>query len=186
YPDAAAAYKRIIDMNENIIDPDYESIFKASNENSSEIIFSTQYVENDASNAMFQHFFPAVRGGWHIFCPLGDLVDAYQFSDGTPFSYTDLRYNPLHPSDNRDPRLSYTILFNGEMFGSARYVTHPDSSSSPDQLGAGKQTTQTGYGLKKMMDEDFTGPLSNSGVNLPIIRYAEVLLSYLEAKLEAG
>src|SRR5690606_19168552 len=87
---------------------------------------------------------------------------------------------------HRDPRLKASILFNGDLFGTARYVTHPDSTSSPDQLGAGKQTTQTGYGLRKMMQEDFSGQLANSGTNMPIIRYAEVLLGYLEAKLEAG
>lgn len=186
YPEAAEAYKKIIDLGENFIDPDYASIFKVGNENSDEILFSTQYVEDDASNGMFQHFFPAARGGWHIFCPLGDLVDAYQFDDGTSFSYTDTRYNPTDLAQNRDPRLRYSILFNGDMFGAVQYITHPDSTNSPDQLGAGKQTTQTGFGINKMMDESFSGQLANSGANLPIIRYAEVLLSYLEAKLEAG
>lgn len=186
YADAAAAYKQIIDFGQNSIDPDYAALFNPNSENSDEHIFSTQYVENDASNAMFQHFFPAVRGGWHIFCPLGSLVEAYPFDDGTPFSYEDTRYDPNNIAAHRDPRLKASILFNGDLFGTARYVTHPDSTSSPDQLGAGKQTTQTGYGLRKMMQEDFSGQLANSGTNMPIIRYAEVLLGYLEAKLEAG
>lgn len=83
--------------------------------------------------------------------------------------------------------MDYSILFNGErLTATTRYITHPDSTSSPDQLGAGKQATQTGYGIEKMMDFNFTGGLRNSGANIPIIRYAEVLLSYLEAKLEAG
>lgn len=183
---AAKTYKEIIDMGENIIDPDYKSIFQAENENSNEIIFSTQYVKNVASNAMFQHFFPAVKGGWHMFNPLGSIVEAYQFKDGTPFSFSDPRYDPNNISKNRDPRLGYSILFDGDSFGNVRYVTHPDSTDSPDQLGAGKQTTQTGFGLKKMMNLNFEGNLSNSGVNLPILRYAEILLSYLEAKMEAG
>lgn len=186
YPEAAAAYKQIMNFGENSIDPNYASIFNGTNEDSNEIIFSTQYVANDAANAMYQHFFPAVKGGWHIFCPLGSLVDAYQFKDGTPFSYTDTRYNPINQSADRDPRLGYSIIFNGEMFASASYITHPDASTSPDQLGAGKQTTQTGYGIKKYMNESFSGPLANSGVNLPVLRYAEILLGYLEAKIEAG
>jgi len=81
--------------------------------------------------------------------------------------------------------LKYNILFNGQQF-KGWYITHPDSASAPDQLGAGKQTTQTGYGVKKFCDENYSGDLTNYGGNLPIIRYAEVLLSYLEAKLEAG
>ncbi|MBE7640579.1 RagB/SusD family nutrient uptake outer membrane protein [Salegentibacter sp. BLCTC] len=183
---AGETYKEIIDMGENIIDPNYESLFEIENENSQEIIFSTQYVKNEGSNAMFQHFFPAVKGGWHMFNPLASLVEAYQFKDGTPFSFKDSRYDAENISKNRDPRLGYSVLFNRNSFGNKLYITHPDSTSSPDQLGAGKQTTQTGFGLKKMMNSDFEGNLSNSGVNLPIIRYAEILLGYLEAKLEAG
>ncbi len=53
-------------------------------------------------------------------------------------------------------------------------------------MGAGKQTTQTGYGLKKYIDENYGGNLQSSGGDLPLIRYAEVLLGYLEAKVEAG
>lgn len=186
YAEAATTYKRIIDYGDNQIDPDYEALFLVSHKNSNEHIFSTQYVENDASNAMFQHFFPAVKGGWHIFCPLGSLVEAYSFEDGTPFSYEDPRYDPNDIAAHRDPRLKASILFNGDTFGTTRYITHPDSTTSPDQLGAGKQTTQTGYGIRKMMQADFSGQLANSGTNIPIIRYAEILLSYLEAKLEAG
>lgn len=49
-----------------------------------------------------------------------------------------------------------------------------------------KQATRTGYGLRKFNDEGFSGNLQNSGADVPIVRYAEVLLSYLEAKLENG
>ncbi len=105
--------------------------------------------------------------------------------NGTPFSFTSPLYDPKDPTKNRDARLKYNILFNGQSFR-GRYITHPDSTLAPDQLGAGKQTTQTGYGIKKYLDEGYSGNLNNYGGNLPIIRYEEVLLSYLEAWLEAG
>lgn len=185
YAGAAATYKTIIDYGDNQIDPDYAGLFTVAKENSNENIFSVQFYENLAANAMNQHLWPAMVGGWHIFCPLGSIVEAYDFADGTPFSYTDPRYNWRDISNNRDPRLRYNVLFNEQVF-KVKYITHPDSSASPDQLGAGKQTTQTGYGLRKFLDEGYSGDLSNYGGNLPVIRYAEVLLSYLEAKLEAG
>ena len=50
----------------------------------------------------------------------------------------------------------------------------------------GGQTTQTGFMMRKYFDETFSGDLNSYGGNVPVIRYAEVLLSYLEAKLEAG
>ena len=186
WPDAVATYKQIIDFGDNIIDPDYAGLFDGSNETSKEIIFSLQYLQNLEGSSLLQHCDPAVVGGWHIFCPLGSLVEAYDFNDGTPFSYTDPRYDHTDIGKGRDPRLKYTILYNGESFKGLKYICHPDSAFSPDQLGAGKQTTQTGYGLKKYIDENYAGNLQSSGGDVPIIRYAEVLLSYLEAKVEAG
>jgi hypothetical protein len=89
--------------------------------------------------------------------------------------------------ENRDPRFRYNFLWDGSKFGSKTYVCHPDSAKSLDQLTYSKQATRTGYGLRKFFDENFNGSLvTDYGGNMPIIRYAEVLLSYLEAELEAG
>ena len=186
WADAAATYKQIIDLGANIIDPNYAGLFDGSNESSKEIIFSLQYLQNLDGSSLMQHCDPAVVGGWHIFCPLGSLVEAYDFNDGTPFSYTDPRYDANDIGKDRDPRLKYTVLYNEENFRGLKYICHPDSTTSPDQLGAGKQNTQTGYSLKKYIDENYSSNLQSSGGDLPIIRYAEVLLSYLEAKIEAG
>ena len=186
WANAAATYKQIIDLGAIIIDPNYAGLFDGSNESSKEIIFSLQYLQNLDGSSLMQHCDPAVVGGWHIFCPLGSLVEAYDFNDGTPFSYTDPRYDANDIGKDRDPRLKYTVLYNEENFRGLKYICHPDSTTSTDQLGAGKQTTQTGYGLKKYIDENYSSNLQSSGGDLPIIRYAEVLLSYLEAKIEAG
>lgn len=187
FADAAATYKKIIDFNDNSIDPNFQSLFNGTNENSKEIIFATQYLQDLAPNAMLQHLYPAAAGGWHLYCPLGNLVESYDFKDGTPFSFSDIRYNPADISANRDPRLKYTVLYNNQPFKTIRYVTHPDSTKSPDQLTTTKQATRTGFGMGKFSYEGFAGgDLQNSGIDLPIIRYAEVLLSYLEAKLEGG
>lgn len=183
---AATTYQTIIDFGDNAIDPDFQGLFTGTNEASREIIFATQYVKDQAPNAMQQHFFPRVSGGFVLFNPLASLVDSYEFTDGTPFSYADSRYNPKNPGTGRDPRLRFTVLFNSETFQNLPYITHPDSTNSGDQLTTSKQATRTGYNLKKFCWEGQTGDLQNSGIDLPIIRYAEVLLSYLEAKLEAG
>jgi hypothetical protein len=44
----------------------------------------------------------------------------------------------------------------------------------------------TGYCLQKYVDNGYTGDVYSSGVDIPIVRYAEVLLSYLESKINAG
>ncbi len=187
WEEAANVYKQIIDLNENIIDPNYESLFNGTNEASKEIIFATQYQQDLAPNAMLQHNYPAKLGGNMIHCPLGGLVESFEFNDGTPFSYSDPRYSAANISLNRDPRLRYTVLHNGQQFKNIVYNSNPDDASSPDQLTTTKQATRTGYALKKFNSEAFSGgDLQNSGIDLPVIRYAEVLLSYLEAKLESG
>ena len=185
--EASTVYKQIIDYNDNVIDPDYTSLFNGTNESSKEIIFATQYLQDLAPNAMLQHTYPAALGGFHLSNPLGSLAESYEFNDGTPFSFTDPRYKPADIGQNRDPRLKYTILYNGQPFKNIIYNSNPDATTSPDQLTTTKQATRTGFAPRKFNSEAFTGgDLQNSGIDLPIIRYAEVLLSYLEAQLEAG
>lgn len=186
YRGAINSYQSIISANENSIDANYSSLFDGTNETSNEILFATQYLTDLASNAMLQHQYPATAGGWHLHNPLGSLVEAYGFNDGTMFSYEDMRYDATDLTKGRDPRLSYTIITNGDKFKDFEYQSHPDLTSSKDQLTTTKQATRTGYGLRKFNNEKFTGDLQNSGIDLPVIRYAEVLLSYLEAKLENG
>lgn len=187
FTEASIVYKEIIDMGENIIDPDYASLFTPANEASSENIFSTQYFGGQAGNALPQHAYPAVAAGWHIVNPLGSLADAYGFDDGTPLSYDDPRFDYGDMGANRDPRFRYNFIWDGAEFSGRIYDCHPDHSESVDQLTYSKQATRTGYGLRKFFDESFSGNLrTDYGGNIPIIRYAEVLLSYLEAELEAG
>lgn len=184
YKEAAAAYKEIIDLGDNIIDPDYASLFLPSNENSSENILSMQYVQDLAGNGLLQHAYPVKDGGWCLINVTAGLFESYQFIDGTPFSYDNPLYDAGNLGKNRDPRLDYTIYYNGSTFKGSIYDCHPDSKSS-DKV-AGGQTTQTGLMIRKYLDETFSGNLNSYGANIPIIRYAEVLLSYLEAKLEGG
>lgn len=183
---AAATYEKIVALNENIIDPDFAGLFNGKNESSDEIIFATQFLADLAPNAVMQHAYPALHGGWHLFNPLGSLVESYEFIDGTPFSYEDPRYNPDDIGENRDPRLGYTINWNMKLFKGVPYVTHPDSMNSDDRLTTSKQATRTGFGPMKFIDESHEGDLTNAGMDIPIIRYAEVLLSLLESKMENG
>ncbi|MCM4155764.1 RagB/SusD family nutrient uptake outer membrane protein [Gramella sp. AN32] len=185
FADAANTYKTIIDFGDNIIDPDYQSLFIESNENSAENIFSIQFIPQLLANGFMQYNGPRVIGGYSFINPLGDLVESYQFTDGTEFSYNDPRYNPEDIGENRDPRLSYSIYYNGSTIRDGiQYISHPDSNS-PDRIM--RLNSKTGYSIRKYMDESITGDYYGAnGADIPVIRYAEVLLSYLEAKLEAG
>ncbi|MBD3631137.1 RagB/SusD family nutrient uptake outer membrane protein [Cyclobacterium sp.] len=187
FDEASEVYQQIINYGDNIIDSEYGPLFTTENENSAENIFSVQFVSGLAPNAMPQHAFPAASSGWHIINPLGSLAEEYGFEDGTPFSYDDPKFVQEDMGANRDQRFRDTFIWNESTFLGRRYVCHPDSTQSVDQLTYSKQATRTGFGFRKYFDETFNGNLRNDyGGNIPIIRYAEVLLSYLEAELEAG
>ncbi|MGN6436343.1 MAG: RagB/SusD family nutrient uptake outer membrane protein [Agriterribacter sp.] len=186
YTAAAATFKSIMDLGDNTIDPSYESLFDGTNEASNEIIFSSRFIKNTAANAVTQHTMPRVLGGWHLHNPLGSLVESFDFKDGTAFSYSNPQYNAANVGENRDPRLAYTVLYNGQAFKGLVYNTNPDDANAQDKLTSGAlQSTRTGFCIKKF-NSGYAGDLANTDIDLPIIRYAEILLSYLEAKLEAG
>jgi hypothetical protein len=187
YDEAASTYRQIIDYGDNIIDPDYAGLFTPANENSAENIFSMQFIELKAPNYLPQHAYPAIAGGYHFINPYENLAVNYDFTDGTPFTYSDPRFNLNNRAENRDPRFAYTFLWDGCSFGGRKYDCHPDHTASIDQLTVSKQATRTGYGLRKYFDESFSGDLASGyGGNMPVVRYAEVLLAYLEALLESG
>lgn len=182
---AIKVYEEIINYGENDISPDYSALFLPKGENSSENIFSMQYLEDLAGSAMPQHAYPSKDGGWCLINVSGSLFEAYEFIDGTPFNFESPLYNPNNLGENRDPRLDYTIYYDKSNFKGSTYHCHPDNNSSPDRIASG-QTTQTGFMMRKYFDESFTGNLNSYGGNIPIIRYAEILLSLLEAKIENG
>src|SRR5690606_24705042 len=119
-----------------------------SGERSSENIFSVQFLGGQTGNAFPQHAYPAVAGGWHIISPLGSLAEAYGFDDGSDFSYNDPRFDHRDMGANRDPRFRYSFLWDGASFQGRKYISHPDSSGSVDQLTYSKAATRSGYGLR--------------------------------------
>jgi starch-binding outer membrane protein, SusD/RagB family len=183
WSDAAATYTAIMNSNVYSIEQGgYKRLFIQTGENSSENILAAQFQEDTYADVFTQYLYPETWGGWHQFSPYNELVEMYECRDGLPITQSPL-YNPNSPYDNRDPRMDYTIMINNRTrFKGTTYVSTP-SSSSPDRMN---KYNWSGYCINKYMDSTFSGNLMNYGGNHTIIRYAEVLLSCLEAKLEAG
>lgn len=104
------------------------------------------------------------------------FVNTYLMIDGS--SFTDLTdYNEIPFWDevkNRDLRLKQTIRLGN--------YTREETPAPPNF-----QYTVTGYHpLKFSLDEKFSDASISSDNSLPIIRYAEILLNYAEAKAELG
>ena len=188
YTEASATYKQIIDLGDNAIAADYKTLFNPVNIGSNENIYTINFIGGQFSNFLPQHTYPAIVGGWSFFCPLESLAACYDFTDGSAFSYTSPLWTPSNMAQNRDPRFAATFIWPNSLFSGKKFVCSPDSSKSVDQLTNGaKQATRTGYVIRKYFDETFSGSLlTGYGGGYPVIRYAEVLLSYLEAQLESG
>lgn len=122
--------------------------------------------------------------------PSQNLVDAFPMLDGKSIddptsSYV---YNPQNPYINRDPRLTYTVFYNGSMWLKREVETFnggKDRSNVP-----GLYTTQTGYYLRKFLGLNENRNDNSGFESIPhhynIIRYAEILLNYAEALNELG
>lgn len=183
WAEAAATYKEIIDLDAHIIDPRYKAIFEEAGENSKEIILSTNCIAGLYANAQNQrNYHPDFYGGYQEDNAFQGLIDAFLMNDGLPIEESP-KYDPENPYDNRDPRL-YASIFLPEytVFRGTKYLAHPDLTNS----GIASLIGATGYGWKKYVTEDYAGDQASSGDDIILIRYAEVLLSYLESKIENG
>ncbi len=103
-------------------------------------------------------------------------------------------YDPLKPFANRDPRLTASIVeFNTQWLGYS-YQPHPDTLtvfsskenkrvSNRDNRAVAAFASFTGFLWKKGVDQTWADKVAEDN-DAVIIRYAEVLLTYAEAKIE--
>ncbi len=116
--------------------------------------------------------------------------------NGKAIHETGSGYNEDNPYSNRDPRFAATIVYHGYKWikgsgASSTIYIKPGSSKEAgasnldEYAGPGQNSTGTGYYLRKYFDP--TAPASlQAGLNLILMRYADVLLMYAEAKNELG
>ncbi|MBO4974891.1 MAG: RagB/SusD family nutrient uptake outer membrane protein [Bacteroides sp.] len=123
--------------------------------------------------------------GWGGINPTQSLVDAYECIDGAPISSSPL-YDETDPFKNRDPRLEVCVLHDGEEMYGVKIKTAPLKSSGSTGVARHNDATATGYYNQKYLDPSID-PQSTGwdmGKDWHVIRYAEVLLTYTEAKNE--
>ena len=134
-------------------------------------------------------------GGFGAQLPTREMVDAYEGTDGKPIDESAV-YDPKAPFKNRDPRLKATVVeFNTQWLG-YNYTPHPDSltvySSKESRQVQNRDTRAvaafasfTGFLWKKGIDQSWPDRRVEDNDAI-IIRYAEMLLTYAEAKIELG
>jgi len=188
YQEAKVAAKEVMDMGVYSLYPSYENLFKYVGENCSEVIFDKQFIASTYSNSVSRLFSTRSSLGTSTIVPLKALVDAYEMSNGKKITDPDSGFDPYNPYENRDPRLKMTILTPGDLMQNG-LPFNPYPGQTPvgtDAIDNGLiQTSRTGFNFKKYVnEEDLAQSNNNCHINIIHIRYAEVLLSYAEAKVE--
>lgn len=191
----AAQKVMLLEGDQYILNSDYGAICLRAGITSKEIIWAIQFNYNDIYQQNPLSMRSRMASGYSNRMPVQALVDSYDCIDGLPIDQSTL-YNPQKPFENRDPRLGLTIALPGSIYYGYQFETHKDSTMcwnynvSPPQRVANLDATHTyasfsGYAWRKYADpteEDDT----KSDINPIVIRYAEVLLNYAEAKIEAN
>lgn len=171
--------------------PSYEGIFLPENEYNSEVILDHQYVPSFRTHSQLFDMAPlSVGARVNAVAPTQELVDAYLMMNGKTID--DPTFDENDPYVNRDPRLTATVVYHlyewEKPDGSLQTIyiepgSAPNETAAKDEYVPGSNSTSTGYYLRKYYDPESEVNFQ-SGLNLILIRYADVLLMYAEAKNE--
>ena len=195
---AAAASKAVIDLGYHALYPNYRNLFMYVGENSKESIFAFDYKLTIRTNAAPQNNQARNSSGYSGLIPTRALADSYECTDGLTIDKSTL-YSTVDPFKNRDPRMRQTLLGDGDTWFGAGGITfnmtfHPDSTTCsrytptfakiPNLEVTNAFSTYSGFIMKKYLDPQDMAVPNQSELAFMLIRYAEVLLNYAEAKIE--
>ena len=188
---AATAAKSVMDLNKyDLYDKEntgkYQELFWEKTDGCEEIILAVQYNAPDKTNYLIGwECFPTK--GWGGLNPTQSLVDAFEDSEGAPISKSKI-YSEKNPFANRDPRLEVNVLHDGEEMYGVTIKVAPLKSSGSTGIAQYGDATATGYYQQKWLDPSIDPQSAGweMGKDWVTIRYAEVLLTYAEAKNEVS
>ena len=197
YERAKEAARIIMDMGKFDLEEDYGRLFRLEGQDSKEIIAAVQHMETYYGN-----MFPAIMannedGGWSSMVPTWNLVNAYEMDNGLTKEEAGDYYDPKHPFANRDPRLAMSIAFPGMDWirddGTTKVLNTLNDSIVIDNkkvLNLNYSTASNNSSKTGLTWNKYVYPLNqfadmwDTGMNTILFRYAEVLLSYVEAENE--
>ena len=203
YDLAATAAKSVIDNAGLSLNPKFQDLFTRSGQKPNaggEIMFEILYTDADVNSRTNLPLGNAARaaGGQSGRFPAQRLVDMFEATDGKRIDESTV-YNSQKPREKRDLRLKYTVALPGDTVSmnlvtfvydiyknttsflnadgtwSVRTNADFDNAFGPAKSGVGYLWTKY-----TMTDEN----AFQSKVNFILMRYAEILLTYAEAKIE--
>ncbi len=160
------------------VESDYASLYNNANlENNSEVVLGRFY----ANNVINRSDWPGMFGNYEYY-PLRDVVQSYLMKDGS--IYTNKpgyeKFSFVEEFKDRDPRLAQTYAAPG---WNLVYVS--TYSQGPGLYVQQLSKNFSGYHqIKGFLNTSVQEERYN--VDIPLYRYAEVLLTFAEAKAELG
>lgn len=165
------------------LDKSFANLFGVQNNKSQEAIWVRPTGENSDFEA--SNFPMGVKGGRTSTCPTENLVSAFEMKTGKPFDWNEENMKK-DPYANRDPRLYLTIVHNGMNWPTTTPVEIWEGGANGLPL---TNATTTGYYLRKYVNSSVSfepgAPTTQAHHNWVLFRYAEVLLNYAEAMVNA-
>lgn len=199
WTNVASITGRIIngDYGQYALYPSYEGLFLPENELNDEVILDMGYTLNLRTwSEMYDAIPLSVGGRINAFAPTQELVDDFIMKNGKGITESGSGFSEDNPYVNRDPRFGASIVYHGYQWRkgdgtvSTIYI-RPGSSADAgvsnldEYAGPGQNSTATGYYIRKYFDPTAPEGMA-AGLNLILMRYADVLLMYAEAKNELG
>lgn len=194
YAEARQAARAIVALQQYELDPDFLSIFNIAGQNSKEIIYAYQHIQNTYKFTNAIRMFNNQDGGWASWVPTLNLVNMFEMNNGLMPDEAGSGYDPVHPFKNRDPRLSKTIIYPGMNWigadGKQRIINTVDKKvngkKNYDHYLAADNASKTGLTFAKYAApiSQYSPALNNDNLCPIFFRYAEVLLTIAECNVE--
>lgn len=185
YQLAADAAQAVMDLKIYSLYPQYSKLFSYAAENNSEVILDKQRLNDVASDNVFNYMAPySQKNSTNTYVPTKKLADMYEMKNGKDINDPNSGFDPYHPYADRDPRLRYSLFVPGDTLPDGHIFQSAPDSGTPDAVGNTFHATSTGFTVKKYINKEDYANTSNNGINIILMRYPEVLLTYAEARVE--
>lgn len=184
YAMAAKTNKIIIDEGIYKLFPGYNELFYEQNSNNQESIYAIQHGPKRRSQEN-QYFGPNCgvnrNDSWGCMQPTVSLANDYRMKNGLPITDPNSGFDPQNPYKDREPRFYWSIVHHGSVWRGDTINTMEGALDAPNPA----TEKRTGMWRRKGMNENIsTAEFNTDGMNFILLRYAEVLLNYAEAKIE--
>lgn len=213
WSNAETWFDKVISSGDYELTPYYVDQFWPSGENGIESIFEVQYKVDDPGSrdrnrwtqyaGFDNHSNTYWTGGWQYVHPTQYYVDQFEtvngykvksdfvsretdplIAGGFNFNYNyssnDPDFDATHPHALQDPRLKWTVWYDNTPYIDEDFTKRSNTTGANFNRDYSKSTN---YASVKYMTGKLD-PQDHSGMNMIVIRYADVLLMAAEAKLE--